>query len=229
MTTEITKLPSILELRNDTTLAIRSEENLLNAFLNEEPEPKWILLNKYAGNSKYIPVARLEWLMTKTFVRWYTEVLSVNLIANSVAVTVRVHYLHPITAEWCWTDGVGASRIQVNEGSAATDFGSMKANAIEMGLPKAKTEAIKDAIGDLGRLFGRDLNRKDAPDYAELLGEFPITLEQIERLQNLIVESGADETAFLKNFMCVEKLGTILQSDFKKAENALLQKKKGKK
>ncbi len=215
---EKSKLPSIQELRNDESLTILGRENDLNVLLNEEPNPAWVIKNKFANNSLYVPIARLEWLMTRIFVNWYTEVLSVNLIANSIGVTVRVHYRNPVTGEMQWTDGVGASAMQVNEGKGATDFMELKKNAVEIGLPKAKTEAIKDAIGDLGRLFGRDLNRKDTPEYRSMLGQVEdcVSSEESATIEGLLSSLGEAYRAELLVFLGAEEVSEIKKSDFKK-------------
>lgn len=212
--TEPAKLPTIGELRDDESLAIRERENSLNVLLNQEPKEAWIRTNKFANNSKYLPIARVEWLLTRIYVQWYTEVLRVDLVANSIAVTVRLHYLNPVTGAWAFTDGVGASRMQVESGKGATDFMFLKDNAVEIGLPKAKTEAIKDAAGDLGRLFGRDLNRKDAPEYASLLGQFDSdSLDEMEIAEVEALLGTIKDPSFRENFFAFFDIQSLQVKD----------------
>lgn len=212
------QLPKIAELRSDVNLEVLDRQNSLNILLNEEPNEAWIRINKYAGNARYIPINRLEWLMSTIFVDWHTEVLSVQCFANAVMVTVRVHYRNPVTGMMEWNDGVGAAGLQTDKGEAATNFMALKQNAMDMGLPKAKTEAVKDAIGDLGRLFGRDLNRKDAPDYAYLMSLFPaIDESEIGIIEAQLAPHGEEYRAQLLDFLGVQSVAEIPKAKFKSA------------
>lgn len=173
-------LPSIQDLYKDTELAIK--ENQLNALLNQLPKGEWIVkhptIKKESIDEQgkkiyvpidYIPINRIEWLLTRIFLKWKVEVKDVQLIANSVQVTIRLYYKNPLDNEWDWNDGVGAVPIQTKKDSGAIDFNNMKSNAIMMAAPAAKTYAIKDAAEQIGRLFGRDLNRKDIAYYDEAM------------------------------------------------------------
>jgi ABC-type transporter lipoprotein component MlaA len=51
-----------------------------------------------------------------------------------------------------------------------------------MALPIAKTFAIKDATGHLGKIFGRDLNRKDTiPFQAD-----QVIIDRVEKRKQLL-------------------------------------------
>jgi hypothetical protein len=80
---------------------------------------------------------------------------------NAVYATIRLHYLHPVTGEWSFHDGTGADQIQTKSGASAADLSAIGNNAVSMSLPKAVSFAISDATDHLGKLFGRDLNRKE--------------------------------------------------------------------
>lgn len=169
METQLAKrqLPKIEELYGDIELA--SKHNDLNRLLNCQPKPEWIFENKFAGNSKYIKVRTIEYLLTSIFIKWRVEVRSIQVIANSVVATVRLFVLDPVTNEWDWQDGVGASPIQTKAGAPATDFSQVNTSAVQMAAPAAETYAFKDAAEKLGRLFGKDLNRKDEMNYEDTL------------------------------------------------------------
>jgi hypothetical protein len=62
-------------------------------------------------------------------------------------------------------DGVGAAELQTKTGASASDLAAINTGAVMMALPMAKSYAIKDAAENLGKLFGRDLNRKDVLAY----------------------------------------------------------------
>jgi hypothetical protein len=152
-------VPKIDELYQDVELA--SKFNELNLLLNRPPKPEWVKVNKFANNSNYIPIGIIEYLLTSIYIKWRVEIKSSQVIANSVVVTIRLYVLDPISGEWDWQDGIGASPIQTKAGAAATDFGQVNTGAVQMAAPAAESYAFKDAAEKLGRLFGKDINRKD--------------------------------------------------------------------
>lgn len=161
------KLPELDELYGNVELA--GKHNDLNKLLNCQPKKEWIKQNTYANNSNYIPVEIIEYLLTSIFIKWRLEVKEIAVIANSVVATVRLHVLNPITQEWDWQDGVGASPIQTKKGAAATDFSQVNTAAVQMAAPAAETYAFKDAAEKFGKLFGKDLNRKDEMNYQSMM------------------------------------------------------------
>lgn len=196
------QIPKLEDLYSD--LLVAAKQNDLNKLLNADPKPEWIRTNKFAGNSKYIPIEIVEYLLTSIYIKWRVEIKSVMVIANSVTVTVRLWYLDPITTEWDWQEGVGASPIQTEKGAAATDFSKVNTSAVQMAAPAAETYAIKDAAEKLGRLFGKDINRQAQMNYSDTLnkkfaevGTMPDDLKEImkeadkENLLN-IYESNPD-------------------------------------
>ncbi len=70
-----------------------------------------------------------------------------------------------MTNEWDWQDGVGAAPIQTAKGAAATDFSQVNTAAVQMAAPAAESYAFKDAAEKFGKIFGKDLNRKDEMNY----------------------------------------------------------------
>jgi hypothetical protein len=175
------KLPTINDLYS-SDLAILDKQNSVNILLNQEPKKEWIKEHPIAKNVKYIPIERVEWLLTNIFIRWRVEILDAKLIANSATVTVRLHYRDPITGEWDWMDGLGAAPLQTDKGQGATDWAHIKSDSVMKGLPAAESFAVKDAAEKLGKLFGKDLNRADKIMYDTLQGKF----ESKDRAQFLI-------------------------------------------
>lgn len=186
-------LPTMQELRKDDEMSMK--QNSLMVLLNQSPPAAWAKNHPTAKKKdevtgryepvKYLPVERVEWLMFRIFNKWRTEVKSTQLIGNSVVVTVRVHYLDPITGEWDWTEGVGASALQTDKGAGATDFNALKSASVQMAAPAAKSYAFKDACECLGKIFGKDLNRRDI-DYNGLLRKE----EKEEKLNNIFNGKG---------------------------------------
>lgn len=153
---ELPILSELYEIANVETMFKHDQFNLL---MNQEPDPKWISVNKYAGNSKYIPIGIQETLLQRIFKDHKIEILREGTMFNAVYTTIRLHFLHPVTGEWSFHDGTGAEQVQTKSGASATDLMSLNNNAVQMALPKAVSYAISDATDHLGKLWGRDLNR----------------------------------------------------------------------
>lgn len=180
-------VPTYSDLVSMTEL--KSKENDFQVLLNQDPPDAWVKTNTIAGNSRYIPIDKIEYLLTRLFVKWWVEILDYRIIANSVSVHVRLFYVSPITGETLHQDGIGAAPLQTDKDAGATDFNRIKSAAVQMALPSAKSYATKDAAENIGRLFGKDLNRKDLMAYEPLAGRFNVlTKEEVEtkRMETLI-------------------------------------------
>jgi len=164
------KLPSLKDLYDGSVEL--AKENDLNILLNQEPKVQWIKDHPIAKGVKYIPIEVVEYLLTVIFIHWSVEVKNIQVIANSVVVTLRLHYRNPIDGEMRWQDGIGACPIQTAKDASATDFTQVKSDAVMKAAPAAESYAIKDAAEKLGKLFGKDLNRKDALGYTALGNKF---------------------------------------------------------
>lgn len=193
-------MPKLEELYGDIELA--GKFNDLNKLLNCLPKPEWIKQNKFANNSNYIPVGIIEYLLTSIYIKWRLEVKEVVVIANSVVVTVRLYVLDPVTGEWDWQDGIGASPIQTAKGAAATDFTQVNTSAVQMAAPAAETYAFKDAAEKLGRLFGKDLNRDSPVSYDSMLNSKLVKVEKVEvpeELKEVIATADRDNLVNIYN------------------------------
>lgn len=163
-------LVKLEELFADKDLAIKQNE--LNIILNTDPKQGWIKEHPFVKGLKYIPIERIEWLLTAIFQKWRVEVKDVKQVANSVVVTVRLHVYNPITDQWDYNDGIGASPLQVDKGAGAIDWNAIKSGSVQMSAPSAETYAVKDAAEKFGKIFGKDLNRKDVVSYELLNNKF---------------------------------------------------------
>ena len=177
------QLPKLADLYSDTELKIA--QNDLNILVNAEPNPGWLRDHPFAKKEviidgkkvkvpiKFIPIERIEWLLTRIFIRWHVEVKTVQLIANSVQVTVRLYYQDVVTKEMLWQDGIGAVALQTDSGAGAVEFDKIKSSAVQMAAPAAETYAVKDAAEKIGKFFGKDINRATQIDYTNLIGSVP--------------------------------------------------------
>jgi len=129
--------------------------------LSKKPAKAWVKSHPFAKNVNYIAISTVEALMDSLFPEHNYEIREVKQLFNSVMVSVRVHYKHPVNGEWFYVDGVGAQNIQMDAGATANDLSKIKANAVMLAAPAAESYAIKDACEKLGNIFGRNINRKD--------------------------------------------------------------------
>jgi len=172
----------------------KEAQNDLNKLLNMPPAKTWLKphplakkKNPQTGKEEpclYIPIERVEWLLTKLFLKWWVDIKNTWVIANSVVVTVTLYYQDVLTDEIMHQDGIGAAVIQVDNGAKAMDAISTKHDAVMKAAPAAESYAIKDAAEKIGKLFGKDLNRADQILYDDL-AHMP---EKEDKLNQLINE-----------------------------------------
>lgn len=158
-------------VNNEVRIEEIKDSARLKSILNSPVNTKWLKNHPTAKNVKYLPIDKIEILLDMIFQEWRIEILSISQLAQSVCATVRVHYKNPITGEWSFHDGVGASPLQTNAGKSAADLANIKNNAVQLAAPAAKSYAIKDAVEHLGKMFGRDINRSDTVGYEFLYGQ----------------------------------------------------------
>ena len=147
--------------------------------LASEPPARWIKEHPMVkvkvkdanGNTisvpmQYIPVDKQRLLGKRLFGMVQIEIRSTVQMFNSVCVTVRLHYKHPITGEALYMDGVGATGVQTDAGAVASDMSKIKLDGVMKAAPAAAAYAEKNAYDKLGRLFGGEL-QKDAVQFTE--------------------------------------------------------------
>lgn len=185
MSKELVKKTFTSLYKEDAVLQLANLDEF-NTLLNQQPPAKWIKTNPFANNSKYIPIDKVEYMLRKIYKEVEIEILREGVMFNSVYCVVRLHYTNPVTGEKKFQDGSGAKQIQTKKGSSPADFANINNNAVEMSLPIAKVNAIKDASHNLGRIFGGDLNRKEmmeiAPDETLQDKKFEIEKKRVEEL-----------------------------------------------
>jgi hypothetical protein len=168
-------------------------DNEIRKLMQNQPHKDWLKKNKFANNSEYLSIDKVEYLLDNLFAsRWKVEILSTEQTETTVSVTIRLHYFDEKQGEWMFHDGVCGvplKRDAVTEIEKATfeqlmfKIGQIsdvieraklqtayyqlkksrpvKDDAIQGAFQIAKSFAIRDAADHLGKLFGRDLNRKD--------------------------------------------------------------------
>ena len=156
-------IPKIQDLYIDKVSTQKNDALVM--LMNQPPKETWVKIHPFIKNYKYLPIERIEFLLKTIFKNYRIEVTGQGTAFNGVWVTVRVHYLHPVTGTWEFHDGIGASQLQTAKGTSPADLNNINNGALSMAFPMAKTVAIKDACDHFGKLFGSDLNRKDLISY----------------------------------------------------------------
>lgn len=187
------KMPTIQDLYENTDLAIKHDD--LAVILNHEPPSAWIKEHPYIKGWKYLPIDKVEFMLARLFKVCRISILREGVAFNGVYVVVKVEYQHPITGNMEWHDGIGALQLQTAKGKSPADLANINNGAISMAFPIAKSLAVKDATDHIGKLFGRDLNRKDVIPYNPDEKLHNVKREkEIERLRKLIAAAtGLDE------------------------------------
>jgi hypothetical protein len=176
--TQLTKLPTLQELMTDSVDSLK--QNALTVLLNQDPPAKWLVQHPMIRDYRYIPIEKIEYLLTRIFGNFNVEIRSTQIVANSVVVTVRLHVINPINGQAMWQDGIGAAPIQTDKGAGATDWNAVKTDGVQKAAPAAETYAVKDAAEKFGKIFGRDVSRKGSMNYTDLLrkSDFNTELEK---------------------------------------------------
>jgi len=211
------QLPTLADIYSDVEMTTKN--TALAVILNAEPPKAWVAKHPFVNVQKvidgvkktvpldYIPVERVEYLLTRIFGKWRIEIKKSEVLANAVCVTIRLHYIDPVTGEWDWQDGIGAATLQTNAGAGATDFNQIKSSAVQMAAPAAESYALKDAAEKLGKIFGKDLNRKDEINYQDLNENNLKRFKEIERTTLMIQEAETPEQlAALEKYVTPENI-----------------------
>lgn len=202
----MSNLPKIQDLYSDKIAT--QKQDLFMALMNQEPKREWVKTHPFIKGYNYLPIDRIEYLLKTIFKSYKIEITGQGQSFNGVWVTVRVHYLHPVTGEWLFHDGIGAAQLQTAKGTSPADLANINNGALSMAFPVAKTIAIKDAADHFGKLFGADLNRKELITYSadltlidmdkdhpnwikvvEAVKSGQATLEQVKSKYNLTTEA----------------------------------------
>lgn len=138
--------------------------------LNSSPEKTKI--QKHQGYD-YLPISHIEKELDKLFFGLVQyEVITYQQIFNEISCHARIKVFHPVINQWMQYDGLGSAVIQQDANTKVAEFNLYKkGNALQLALPKAYAEAIKNASKKIGKRFGADLNRKFEDVYEPMIKE----------------------------------------------------------
>jgi hypothetical protein len=205
-------LPSIKDLYQDLQVVQKNDAFL--TLINQLPKPEWVKEHPFIRGYKYLPIERIEHLLKTIFKQYKIEITGQGQSFNGVWVTVRVHYLHPISGEWQFHDGIGASQLQTAKGTSPADLANINNGALSMAFPNAKSIAIKDACDHFGKLFGSDLNRKDLISYS--LDLTLIDMDENHPNWSKVVQAIKDKSATLEQVKSKYNLTETAQYELSK-------------
>lgn len=165
---EIKALEKVIDKSlKDTSFSLNIEK-AYKVILEQNPPSQIVKYHKF-GKFDYLPITAVERLLDGLFAGWTVEILREAQVVNGFYVVVRVTAHIPQSDKVLVADGIGFAELQTASGASPTDFTKLMQSAGVLAIPKAKAEAVKNAVKTFGNLFGRNLARND--DNASLEGD----------------------------------------------------------
>lgn len=132
------------------------------------------------NKAKTLTISHVEMTLDEYFFGlWSTENFKWTTIQNEVVGSLDLVVVHPMNGMLIRRIGAASIIIQVDKvpdnlkgrerNEWALNVSNKKSNALDMGFPKLKAECLKNAAQSLGKIFGRDLNRKQKDTFNPLL------------------------------------------------------------
>lgn len=154
--------------------------------LNQEPDPKE-LGKTPDGKARTLPISFVEMTLDELFLgQWETSEPTYQQVFNEVVGSLVLTVWHPITNRPIRRVGFASVVITQDKDAPMSEFNATKKkNALDLSFPKLKSECTKNAAQSLGKIFGRDLNRKDADVYQPIFKKlsdvgFKALLDRVE-------------------------------------------------
>jgi hypothetical protein len=137
------------------------------------------------GKAFYLPIDFIETSLDELFFGlWETKNFEWKAIANEITASITLRVFHPTAKVWIERIGAASIAVMVDalpknpDGSEKLsgqeknrwylDLANKKPSALDMGLPKLKTDCVKNAALSLGNIFGRNINRKHIDNFKPL-------------------------------------------------------------
>ena len=143
--------------------------------LNAEPDPLSVEQTPDRKASTVV-ISHIETTLDELFFgQWRTEGFKWSPVANEIQGSLELVCIHPVTGFEIRRTGAASIVIMVDRAPEnlagqernqwALNPSNKKPNALDMAFPKLKSECLKNAAQSLGKVFGRDLNRKNKDVY----------------------------------------------------------------
>lgn len=186
---------------------LSQKENMLLQFftqkLNKEPDSKEFQKTP-DGKAFSIPISFIEMTLDEIFFgQWSTENFKWSVVTNEVQGSIDLVIVHPVTGKELRRTGAASIIIMVDKAPDeiqgqernqwALNPSNKKSNALDLGFPKLKAECLKNAAQSLGKIFGRDINRKHKDNFSPTLvaineDAFQAAIKQIEEGRIGVIE-----------------------------------------
>lgn len=164
--------------------ALRTKWEKLEAFqqmLNQAP-PDAAIEATPDKQARTMVISHVENALDMLYVgQWSTRDFNFKVIGNELVGQITLEVVHPITGTTRTLVGAAAGSIMMDaapkelegrdKNAWSQDILNKKPKALKMNLPALKSECLKNAAAQLGRAFGKDLNRKNSANYAPKLGK----------------------------------------------------------
>ena len=137
--------------------------------LASAPDERWFKTRNLGGGkvATYIPIFIKEALADRLFRSWEIADEKYMNVLNEIVCTVKIIAIpdYPGAEHMSFT-GSASKPVQCDSGSVVHEFPKgKKANALEYCLPAVRSEAIGNAFGTLGNIFGRNVDRSASNDF----------------------------------------------------------------
>lgn len=164
-----------IELMNIDKEMLEKIQQFQKLYLQHDPNPKEIKSNKFANNSKYLPISFMEMTLDEIFFGlWQTRNFTTKVVANEIIGELELWFYHPTAQTWLCRVGAGAVQIQmksIDKGGSGdiTDIREKIVNTLTKDYPHLKAECFRNACLSIGKSFGRDLNREFDDQYSPII------------------------------------------------------------
>lgn len=181
------------------------------ARLNKEPDAREFEPTP-DGKARTLPISFVQMTLDELYLgQWESSDPTYQQIFNEVVATVCLTVTHPVTGEKMRRTGWASVVITQDKDALVSDFNvTKKKNALDLAFPKLGAEAFKSAAQSLGKIFGRDINRKKVDTFKPQLK--PISEDALHAAMKRI-EAGEHHLVVLakENFILNEEQQALLE------------------
>lgn len=194
----IVQANNAIELQSDNQIITNLQKHIKD--LNKKPQAKNIKVNKFANNSKYLPISFIQMRLDAMFLGlWQTKNFRYQVIANEIVGSIDLEIFHPIAKTWITRTGAAAVQIQMTskEKGGSGDITNIRdkiTNTLTKDFPHLQAACLTNAARSIGKIFGRDLNRKDEDEYfpfypdseTSLYLDWQLAIKDCQSIKNLM-------------------------------------------
>lgn len=190
--------------------------------LNAEPDPREFEKTP-DGKARTLPISFVDMTLDELFLgQWEMSEPHYQQIFNEIVGTAVLTVWHPITGRPIKRTGWASVVITQDADAKLEDFNiTKKKNALDLTFPKLGAEIRKSAAQTLGKVFGRDINRKAVDVFKPALK--PLSDEAFKAALKRI-EGGKLETIALAeaNFILTDEQKAIMYGEAEESKTKLL-------